>query len=265
MAAAKGGERAMSATVGAKTLLAWKREHHDLLNRRLLDRPELAGARGSLHALLSALLDHCSLSNARADGRLVCWPQIGKASIGLASWLGQSDRHIRNLIGRLDALGVVDALRGPEAGAARQHAGRIQFADGREERTGRGYQFVLAVPFRADAGRSAAGVSAPKVNSRQASRVLPLLPGQRAEFAAHVGDEGVVRYLGWLEREWHDRVPDEADKFAYHRKRFSEWRQHEASERSAAAAHAAEQDTQAHIARRRARLAAVPKRGSAVA
>lgn len=234
--------------------LDWKQCCHRLLNTRMRESPHLVGVsqRGSLHAVLSVLLDHCKGHNQMPDGRLVCWPAIqsDEPGRGLREWLGFNDRYLSDLVGRLAALQVIEIQYSPKSSASyTRHTGSLVIK-GVQRTIGRCNAYFIAVPYVGTAADDASVVMAPAgppVVERPAPRPVPMRPRApkaapwyrvgklpdlpkplREEWDRTLGREKVTEYLQWLAETWGERRTD-VEAFAFHKKERVVWTQQRAA------------------------------------
>lgn len=261
-------------TVTAMPWLDWKRACHQLLNVRIQNQPTVAGTsqRGSLHAALAVLLDHCSSGNAIEGGRLVCWPAIESDSPGrgLDQWLGHEARYVRELVGKLHQLGVIGVRHGPTSRASVKHKGSIVL-NGTKHHVGRSNVYVINLPFTGTVEQAAA-TTATAADARTAARPrpvplqprstkagrwwvvgnLPDLPKPlREEWSRTKGRDRVTLYLKWLDARWGERRTDTDDPFEFHK---DEWELFRRSAEGAARAATAQQQESATQQQVRERL-----------
>lgn len=264
--------------VTALSWLDWKRSCHQLLNARMAESPDLAGAsrRGSLHALLGVLLDHCSSQKRMSDGRCVCWPAIEGTEPGrdLREWLGHSGRDIRRLVGILAGLKVIDVQYSPKSSASHSRHNGSLLINGARQKIGLVNAYVLAVPYAAAASDDApAVVASPASPSVAAPRPVPMRPrvpraapwyrvgnvpdlpkGLREEWDRTLGREQVTAYLRWLAETWGERRSED-EAFAFHKRERGVWRQQRTAAVRGAAAQQHQTDTHQQVQARLAKRA----------
>ena len=275
-----GGTTAEVASARGSSWLDWKRSCHRLLNARMREHVDIAGRSqyGSLHAVLSILIDHCSGQNQLPDGRLVCWPAIesGESGRGLTEWLGHSGRYLRDLIGTLATLGVIEIRYSPKSSAScTRHNGSLALK-GVRRTLGLCNAYFIAVPYVAMAADDAPAVesASPAVVASAGPRPVPLrsraqrtppwyrvgnlpdLPKPlREEWNRTRGRENVLVYMAWLADTWGERRTD-GEAFAFHKTEWATWKQQLGAAARGAAVQQRDAGTQQQLQERSAKRAA---------